>query len=311
MPEPSEANDLDLFSAAFDEAVGGVEDTTVSEPDPPAAPAPAVSESDVAPAPVVSEPSAATEPVADTPAAPVVPAADVPAEPVVLVAPDYAKRTVELLETLAQKATSPAQSPVAPATTAADTSQIPTGDSGAEFLTVEEQALVTEYEKEWPEVSIAEELKTRKMIAEGVQALINQLRIELQPLVQGYQRTSASSHLQEIHEGHADFDIVRPAVETWIEQQPTGLKAVYTKIKDSGSSQDVIELVSLYKQLHGVTPQSSSANPGPTPVKDTKPVKRAAASLAVVDGTRSTVSPKGDGGKDDFDGTWDQITADH
>lgn len=309
--------DFDLFDHAFDEAVKDLPAATASEVEKDkdvAAPdsgkdAAVAAEGRDAPASADEPPAAATtttttdgEVKDETPAE-----AEDPATP----APDYARQTVDLLDQLVKKGTSPA-----PADAASDKAQpaVTSQDRGGaepEPFTAEQTALLTTFDEEFPEVSRAVALRTEKAVQTAVGALMRQLRSELAPMVTYYVQTAGDSHMGTIRGAHTDFDTLTPKVLEWIGKQPAGLRNAYTAITKDGSAEDVIALFNTYKKANGFTsqPQEPSTEASVTTVK--KPaaeVQKAAASLAVIPGQRAVV-PKGGVDKNDFHAAWGEATA--
>lgn len=226
---------------------------------------------------------------------------------------DYQRQTVELLQELVKKGTSPGESSAASHAKSPDISQAQEGGTDPEpfKLSDEQTALLKTYEEEWPEVAKAVALRTQMAVSEAVGALVKQLRTELAPVVAHYAKTQGNEHFGAIKAAHEDFDTLKTQVKEWIAKQPSGLRTAYQQIAKTGSAEDVVELFNIYKKANGigVTPQQSSADARVTVVKTPAPeVQKAAASLTVVPGKRAVI-PKGGIDADDFDAAWKEATS--
>lgn len=312
--------DFELFDAAFAEATGDLPAAAVETP----AADPIVPEEPVAAEPTTAAATVATLAPATDSAATGGESTDLPAplEPAgtsaELATPeaakhDYQKKTVDLLEQLVKRGTSPADAPAASSTASVDSSQAQDGGTDPEpfKLSDEQVKLLKTYEEEWPEVAKAAELRTQMAISQAVGALVTQLRQELTPVVQHYVKSQGSNHFGAIKAAHEDFDALKPQVKAWVAQQPAGLRAAYQQIATTGSAEDVIELFNTYKRTNGigVTPKESSSDARVTVVTTpTAEVQKAAASLTVVP-TKRAVIPKGGVDKDNFDAAWTEANA--
>ncbi|MGH7944627.1 MAG: hypothetical protein ACREF9_06435, partial [Opitutaceae bacterium] len=268
MNNEQDKTEFELFDAAFAEATGDLPAAEAVAAVETPAPAEAATES-VTPA-TAAEAVAAVETPAPAEAATesVTPATAEAVAAVETPAPaadsDYQKQTVDLLEQLVKKGTSPVTSAAASSTGAADSSQAQDGGTDPEPFTLsdEQKALLKTYDEEWPEVARASELRTQMAIGEAVGALVKQLRQELAPVVQHYVKTQGDGHFSAIKTAHEDFDALKPQVQEWISKQPTGLRTAYQQIAQTGSAEDVIGLFNIYKKTNGigVTPKESSSD---------------------------------------------------
>ena len=239
MPEPVAGTEVeigsDLFSAAFDEAVGGLGENT-----PPADETP--------------------EPVADE--APVEEASEEPkkkpeeekleSDPGLVSAPapqvDVKALVSEIVEaTKPQVAPAEKPAPEAPA------------------LSKEEIEAEEQFKKDWPEHAAREERLKRELEAlkttftETLEALQGQIS----PLAQTVQMTAQERHLQTITTAHPDALDIVPKVEEWIGTQPKIYQGEMKRIIDGGTAAEVVELLSLYKGATAPPEQPAKAKPDP------------------------------------------------
>lgn len=234
MPEPVAGTEVeigsDLFSAAFDEAVGGLAENTSPADETPETP----EEVDETPAEEEAAPAEEEKPE-PTPVAPA-PQVDVKA---------LVSEIVEATKPAAAPAEKPA--PEAPA------------------LSKEEVEAEEQFKKDWPEHAAREERLKRELEAlkttftetlESIQGQIN-------PLAQTVQMTAQERHLQTITTAHPDALDIVPKVEEWIGTQPKIYQGEMKRIIEGGSAAEVVELLNLYKGATAPPEQPAKAKPDP------------------------------------------------
>lgn len=104
-------------------------------------------------------------------------------------------------------------------------------------------------------------------LAKGIQKLVD-LQVEqrlaaikgelaqvVEPLKATQAKTAAEAHYQAIYSAHPDADSIAESKELadWIAKQPTFARTAYTQALQQGTTQDVIELFSAFKQATGNT----------------------------------------------------------
>lgn len=234
MPEPIAGTEVeigsDLFSAAFDEAVGGLDENTPPADETPETP----EEVDETPAEEEAAPAEEEKPE-PTPVAPA-PQVDVKA---------LVSEIVEATKPAAAPAEKPA--PEAPA------------------LSKEEVEAEEQFKKDWPEHAAREERLKRELEAlkttftETLEALQGQIS----PLAQTVQMTAQERHLQTITTAHPDALDIVPKVEEWIGTQPKIYQGEMKRIIEGGSAAEVVELLNLYKGATAPPEQPAKAKPDP------------------------------------------------
>lgn len=234
MPEPVAGTEVeigsDLFSAAFDEAVGGLAENTSPADETPETP----EEVDETPAEEEAAPAEEEKPE-PTPVAPA-PQVDVKA---------LVSEIVEATKPAAAPAEKPA--PEAPA------------------LSKEEIEAEEQFKKDWPEHAAREERLKRELEAlkttftETLEALQGQIS----PLAQTVQMTAQERHLQTITTAHPDALDIVPKVEEWIGTQPKIYQGEMKRIIEGGSAAEVVELLNLYKGATAPPEQPAKAKPDP------------------------------------------------
>lgn len=234
MPEPVAGTEVeigsDLFSAAFDEAVGGLAENTSPADETPETP----EEVDETPAEEEAAPAEEEKPE-PTPVAPA-PQVDVKA---------LVSEIVEATKPAAAPAEKPA--PEAPA------------------LSKEEVEAEEQFKKDWPEHAAREERLKRELEAlkttftETLEALQGQIS----PLAQTVQMTAQERHLQTITTAHPDALDIVPKVEEWIGTQPKIYQGEMKRIIEGGSAAEVVELLNLYKGATAPPEQPAKAKTDP------------------------------------------------
>jgi len=216
---------------------------------------------------------------------------------------NFAQELAKLRQEIAKPAEPPAPAPAAePEVPAAET---PTGFA----LTEDEQKFLTEYEKDWPEISRAEALKRRKDLYEAVQYVFAQVSQAISPLVDHYKTSEYDSHEAAIKSVHEDYDTVRPQVIDWVGTQTGTRGKVFSEIVKGGTAEEIADLVTIWKEATGkAKPQVTQGSGSPSaPAEPPAKAKQAAQKLSVVSSKRTQVPAVTDA--NDYDGAWAEATG--
>lgn len=106
----------------------------------------------------------------------------------------------------------------------------------------------------------------QKLVQMGVEQQLAAIRGELAQVVEPLKATQAKSateqHYQAIYTAHPDADSIAESKELadWIAKQPTFARTAYTQALQAGTTQEVIELFSAFKDATGTT-QAPPAKP--------------------------------------------------
>jgi len=161
----------------------------------------------------------------------------------------------------------------------------------------DEAKLLTDYEKDWPDVARAEALKRRGEYPAIVDHIFKELSGPFAALTQQVQMLLERQQLNDIEQRVPDYnDKLMDEVEGWIKTQPGYLQAAYNHVISNGDANEIADLVSRYKTETGKAAAAPAAAPAKAPKKDTElpaDAKQAAASLAPVSSKR-TVVPQGE-----------------
>lgn len=217
--------------------------------------------------------------------------------------------------------TPPAEPPKAPEKTAeqiaAEKKQAEELEAAlADYAPTEEETKAYEAAKrDFPEITAALELQRKQLdriitqrVYNAAQAVLEHVARTVTPAVEGYQQTAQERHFSTIKAAHADYEALRPEVETWIKAQPAYLRAPLEQTFKQGAAGDVIDLYTRFKKEAGkVTDKPAAAPAAPAaPAKPSGPSKEDVAALAPVSSKRSVPGTKGSADLNDFDGAWEE-----
>jgi len=314
-PTTPAAAPADDFDAVF-EAITKLDEHGV-ELDNAAVPAPAAkAETEPAKEPAkepVTEPVAAVvEPAAE----PAVEPATEPAAAVEPTAEEKSAARIAELEAALEAAKKPAAAaPADPEDTSAKPAE--TAEAAAPppikwyEMAKEEAETVAAYEKEWPEVSAAEKVRTKAAVFNAVQYVFAEIRQAYGPVLDRFKATADAIEehltLQELRGAHSDYDTVRDKVVAWADTLPLAFRSAAKATLESGTPDEVNSLVAEYKKQNPVA--AAPAAPAAAPVKTelSPAAKKAAGKLTVVDSKRTTQPQVAD--PNDFDAAWEEPEA--
>jgi hypothetical protein len=190
------------------------------------------------------------------------------------------------------------------------------------LYSADEQAVLTKYQEDWPDVSKAEALMRRAEYTDLVGYIFQQMRAELAPLQDFVSTQAPRTQYSEIVKLVSDYDDVRDKALAWVDSQPDYLKAAYKQVTDGGSPEEVADLITRFKkETNYVSPAAptpsatTGAAASTTPAVPAKPAApalpaaatKAAAKLAVVK-TGRTEQESGTS-DEDFDGAFANYAA--
>lgn len=189
----------------------------------------------------------------------------------------------------------------------------PQAEQPQSVFTEEEQAKVDEFKAEWPDVAEGIELLMKDYRQQIMQEMGQQIEPMVTPAVQFAQQTQAQQHIHQLESAHPDYATIYDDIVNWVDEQPNYLRSAYTQVAQSGSTQEVIDLISRFKAETGRDqPKPEKSQPKPKPKAETRDrtlpdeAKKAAASLGVVNSQRSAQAKAED--PNDFEGAWADAT---
>lgn len=189
----------------------------------------------------------------------------------------------------------------------------PVKKTQADYLTAEQNAAIDRFKQDWPdEYSALMPLFNAQVQSEltnyraDLNAELNQI---LAPLFQTVGTVEVNSHRNTLLAAHPDIDSLdTEKVREWIDTQPAMFRPTMLAAFEKGTTRDVVELLTMYKQSTGVTsaapatPASlAQTKPAAVPAAAKQPIDPAAkAALAAVPAAQRQ-QPSARPGDDDFD----------
>lgn len=246
-----------------------------------------------------------------------------PTEPVAAVETPPAE--TKPVEPAAATETPPAEAKTPPATSDAVAEQLrllreeltpepppapdPVEPAAKPVYTAEEAALLSAYDKDWPDIAKAEELKRRKEYRELLEYAFAEVNRVYSPFMQTVQQAESDGHYNDIVTAHPDYDNIVDPVKAWVGEQSPARRAAFSTIVKEGTAEEIIDLIDLYKQAKGIAAPAAApsvATPAVVPVTGTPPAaKQAAQRLSVVSSKRSATPVVAD--ENDFDAAFDEF----
>lgn len=184
-----------------------------------------------------------------------------------------------------------------------------------------EKAALTTFEKEFPNEYAAMQARLKGVdrdINKRVHEALSNAMKEVAPRLAAVEATvvtdSAERHFAALKQAHPDYDAVIVKVPEWIKTLPVYAKAGAQAVYDSGTTQEVLALVSDYKKAAGITAVDAGA--GAAAQAAAKAVADAAAKAKAdadaglpVSSRRSTAQPAGKKDPNDYDGAFAEVAA--
>jgi hypothetical protein len=206
------------------------------------------------------------------------------------------------LSALVRKAPAAEPEPTPPARAAEPAEEV-------QIYTPEEQKILEDYVKDWPDVAKAERLARRAEYRQLVDFVFKEVAGYLRPVVEQVEVVATRTHLADLQSKVTDYDDVRDKVIGWVKEQPKYLRTAYESVITEGTADEVADLVSRWRAETGATvskPTTFSKRQSETALPPA--AKQAAAALAPVGSKRSAPSAGIDPG--DFQGAFEMFAAD-
>lgn len=149
-----------------------------------------------------------------------------------------------------------------------------------------ESQFISSFEKDYPDVAKAYALQLRANNQVLVQHIFQQVAQTYQPYMDMLVQLAEQTHIQSLHQAIPDYDSVRDNVISWVERQPAYLQAAYKRVIQSGTQEEIADMVERYRQTN------PAAAPAATPKQTSElppAAKQAAAALAPVGSKRTAV----------------------
>ncbi len=193
------------------------------------------------------------------------------------------------------------------------------------LYTPEDETAIENYRENWPDVAKAEQLLRRAEYHDLMKFMFTQVATHVAPLFKLQDTVAAignNLHTDQLTKLVPDYaPPMEDAVNAWIDTQPSYLHAPYKTVMQTGTPEEVADLIGRYRATTGTPPAPAApaapapaAPAAPAPAAPVKPVtelsraaKQAAESLAPVSGDRSQV-PAGED-QQDFDSAFARYAA--
>lgn len=178
------------------------------------------------------------------------------------------------------------------------------------LYTAEEQELIEAHNKEWADLTKAEELKRRGEYRELLQFVFAEVAKALTPLREVTDGLADRTFLADVKGAVPDYsDDLREQVIAWVDKQPAYLQVAYKQVIEQGTVEEVKDLVDRYRGAAGLKVDAGAPTAPKSTGKDkelSSEVKQAASALAPVESKRSGVQQPGDPA--DFEDAWKQFS---
>jgi len=159
---------------------------------------------------------------------------------------------------------------------------------------------IQEFADEFPDLAGHVTKLVEKKAQELVDQRVGKVEEEMTPVKQKVESQAQDEHFRRITESHPDWKslVSEGHLQQWINDKPSYAQNSANQVMESGSTEEVIELLDDYKR-ENQTAQSST--------KDTATKKKAQEASAVKRHSRKPKSPKAD--PNDFDSAWDEANG--
>lgn len=170
-----------------------------------------------------------------------------------------------------------------------------------------EQGKIDKFKEDWPDIAEAFDLRNREFGSGVIKYVFDQIAPEVRQIKELVQTLSLRAAHGDIVDaiGAYPSDEEIDNVKSWVETQPSYLQAPMNGVIEKGTADEIIDLVSRYREATGKQPAPTPAADQVASEGDTElsgSAKQAAAALAPVGSKRSVVQNPDD--SSDFDAGW-------
>ena len=170
-----------------------------------------------------------------------------------------------------------------------------------------------EFYDEYPELVKPIEALMKARVDNIKNELTKNFEERINPLVNRISETENNSHMDAINRAHPDWKTIVDSgkLDKWQASLPPFVRAAVENVRNSGSTQEVIEMLSQFKADNNITTpkETKPATPvaGATPEIDFDPlVEKLRAALAVSSPKSGEPKETRKANKDDFDAAWEE-----
>lgn len=159
---------------------------------------------------------------------------------------------------------------------------------------------VQEFTEQFPDLAQPITTLIEKKAQELVDQRVGQVKEEIGPVKEKVESQAQQEHFRRISEAHPDWQsLVNDGyLQQWIDEQPTFMKERANQVVESGSTEEVLELLDTYKKAQETQPKSEDTAKRKQKAQDASAVRRH--------------SPKPKSQKidaNDFDGAWEDAAG--
>ena len=130
------------------------------------------------------------------------------------------------------------------------------------IYTQDELAVLTDFQKNWPDVAQAIDLQKRAEYQDLIKFTFESVASYLAPHLDQLKAIGNAVHLSEVK---AEVPNYSPELEaqvmSWVENEPPYLQAAYKQVMQSGTSEEVADLFRRYQGATGVAPPVQQGAP--------------------------------------------------
>lgn len=164
----------------------------------------------------------------------------------------------------------------------------------------DEKKVIQDYFEEYPDVARAEQLVRRAEYHDMLKFVFSEVSKHLAPLTETVETLAVRTQLNDIVAANEDYPVIREKVVAWVDDQPAYLQAAYKQVMETGTAEEVNDLISRYRAATGEgkpAVERKKAEPSET-------AKKAAKSMAPVSTRRSVIAQDE---PDDFDSAFERF----
>lgn len=182
------------------------------------------------------------------------------------------------------------------------------GEAEQPLYTQAEIDTLTKFQEDWGEVHTALELRERAFGRSILKYAFQEIAKVLEPIHSTVDGLAGRAHLGDIKDRVGEYsNDERQACLDWVDAQPDYLQIAYKGVIEEGTSEQVADLISRFREATGRPAPAAAPAPSQEPPKDTElsgKAKQAAKALAPVRSERSVVAEPED--QSNFDQAWDR-----
>ena len=176
-------------------------------------------------------------------------------------------------------------------------------------FTADEQAVISEYEKDFPDVRKAEALIRRNEYQQLYGYIMGQVMEQLKPVLEYVGEATNNAVVEAITSYHEDYAEIYDDVQGWVGEQKGARRKIFDEVIKSGTPEEVAEMISLYKEEKGLTKPAENNNvPASNSAELPSAAKQAASEMKPVSSKRTT-PPASKPDQNDFEGSFKEFAS--